>query len=66
MNRKLKVILAVAVVAPLMTLGGCATKNNDELNARIQRAQDTADQALALAQECNQKCDRMFQESLRK
>jgi len=66
MNRNLKVLLAVATVAPLIALGGCATKDYDELSARIDRAQQTADQALALAQECNEKCDRMFQESLQK
>ena len=64
MKPRLKVLVAVLAIAPMMALGGCATK--DDLRAQIARAQATADEALALAQECNQKCDRMFQEDLRK
>ena len=65
MMPKVKTLLAVAAVAPIMALGACAQKADyDELRAQIARAQATADEALALAQECNEKCDRLFNEGL--
>ncbi len=67
---KLLRLLSVAAVAPLLMLGGCVTQAElDALQADAARAQQTADQALATAQECAAKCEAMdsqFQDSLRK
>ncbi len=70
MYSKLLRLFSVAAVVPLLMLGGCvSTAEVDALRADAARAQQTADQALATAQECAAKCeaiDSQFQDDLRK